>query len=72
LGAFSAGIWGVLGVEVKRGCWQRFAEVRQAFLRLIRAHRGSSRPVFLIFTTGGKRLRNIRVIIVGDNYQEKA
>jgi len=27
------------GVEVERGRFQRFAEVRQAFLRLIRAHR---------------------------------
>jgi hypothetical protein len=39
LGAFSAGIRGIFGLEVERGRFQRFAEVRQAFLRLIRAHR---------------------------------
>ncbi len=44
---------GIFGVEVGRGCLQRFDEDRQAFLRLIGAHRGSSghtgsfRPVFL-------------------------
>jgi hypothetical protein len=38
-GSFSAGIRGVFGVEVERGRIQRFAEVRQAFLRLIRTHR---------------------------------
>jgi hypothetical protein len=38
-GAFSAGIRGIFGLEVERGRFQRFAEVRQAFLRLIRAHR---------------------------------
>jgi hypothetical protein len=36
---FSAGIRGIFGVEVERGRFQRFAEVRQAFLRLIGAHR---------------------------------
>jgi hypothetical protein len=38
-GAVSAGIRGILGVEVGRGCLQRFDEDRQAFLRLIGAHR---------------------------------
>ncbi|MCX5908055.1 MAG: hypothetical protein NTY64_12960 [Deltaproteobacteria bacterium] len=37
-GLFCGGSGGV-GVEVERGRFQRFAEVRQAFLRLIRAHR---------------------------------
>jgi hypothetical protein len=71
LGVFSAGIGGIFGLEMERGGFQRFAEIRRAFLRLI----GASRllpPVFLIFTTEGKRLRNTRVIMVGDNYQEKA
>jgi hypothetical protein len=70
-GAFSEGIRGIFGVEVERGRFQRSDEARQALLRLIRGT-GSFRPVFLIFTAGGKRLRNMRVIIVGDNYQEKA
>jgi hypothetical protein len=33
-GAVSAGIRGIFGVEVERGCLQRFDEDRQAFLRL--------------------------------------
>jgi len=56
---------------VERGRFQRFAEVRQAFLRLIRAHQ-LLRRAFLIFTTVGGRLRNIRVIIVGENYPDNA
>jgi hypothetical protein len=39
LGCLFSGVSGVFGVEVERGRFQRFAEVRQAFLRLIRAHR---------------------------------
>ena len=27
--AFSAGIWGIFGVEVERGCFQRFGKARQ-------------------------------------------
>ena len=72
LGAFSAGIRGILGVEVERGCLQRFDEDRQAFLRLIGAHRFLPRPVFLIFTTDGKRPRGSRGHDRGDNYQEKS
>jgi hypothetical protein len=34
LRAFSAGIRGIFGLEAERGRFQRFAEVRQAFLRL--------------------------------------
>jgi len=30
---------GIFGVEVAKGCFQRFGEARQAFLRLIGAHR---------------------------------
>ena len=56
-GAVSAGIRGILGVEVGRGCLQRFDEDRQAFLRLIGAH-PLPRPVFLIFTTVGRRPRD--------------
>jgi hypothetical protein len=37
--AVSAGIRGIFGVEVGRGCLQRFDEDRQAFWRLIRTHR---------------------------------
>ena len=59
LEAFSAGIRGIFGVEVERGRFQRFAEVRQAFLKLIRPHRFLP-PVFLIFTTEGKHLRGSR------------
>ena len=36
---------GNLGVEVERGRFQRFTEVRQAFLRLIRAHRFLPPPI---------------------------
>jgi hypothetical protein len=53
---FFSGDSGNFGVEVERGRLQRFAEVRQDFLRLIRAHR-LLRPAFLIFTIGGKRGR---------------
>ena len=38
-GSFSAGIRGIFGLEVERGCFQRFGKARQVFLRLIRAHR---------------------------------
>ena len=44
-GAVSAGIRGILGVEVGRRCLQRFDEDRQAFLRLIRAHRFLLPPI---------------------------
>jgi hypothetical protein len=43
-------------VEVERGRFPRFAEVRQVFLRLIRAHRLLP-PGILIFTTGCKHPR---------------
>jgi hypothetical protein len=72
LGAFSGGIRGIFRVEVARGCFQRFGEARQAFLRLIGAHRFLPRPVFLIFTTEGKRPRGSRGHDRGDNYQEKS
>jgi len=38
-GGHFSGDSGDFGVEVERGRFQRFAEVRQAFLRLIWAHR---------------------------------
>jgi len=37
--AFSAGIWGIFGVEVERGRFQPWGEARQAFWRLTGAHR---------------------------------
>jgi hypothetical protein len=39
LGAFSGGIRGIFEEEVERGCFQRFGEARQAFLKLIGAQR---------------------------------
>jgi len=45
LRAVSAGIRGVFGVEVGRGCLQRFDGDRQAVLRLIRAHRFLLPPI---------------------------
>ena len=39
IGAFSAGIRGIFGVDVARACFQRLGEAHQAFLRLIGAHR---------------------------------
>ena len=72
-GTGPGGIYRISGVDVQgggEGDFQRVAEVRQAFLISCRLT-VSFRPVFLIFTTGGLGLRNIRVKIVGDNYQEK-
>ena len=57
-GRFS-GDSGDFGVGGERGCFQGFAEVQQAFLRLIRAHRLLLRPVFLIFTAEGLEMQNI-------------
>lgn len=62
-GAFSAGLRGVFGVEVERGLVQRFAEVRQASLRLSRAHWFLPPPIlhfFLVINEKGE--------IVGDTY----
>jgi len=39
LGAFSAGIRGILGIGVERGRFQRSGEALEAVLRLIWAHR---------------------------------
>jgi hypothetical protein len=38
-GPYQRGSGGFFGVDVERGRIPRFAEVRQAFLRLIQAHR---------------------------------
>jgi hypothetical protein len=62
LEAVSARVWGISGVDVRGGSEggvQRFGEARQAFLRLIRAHRFLP-SVFLIITTEGKHPRDSR------------
>ncbi len=56
---------GIFGVEVGRGCLQRFDEDRQAFLGLIGTHRFLP-PSIPDFTTEGKHPRHSRGHDKGD------
>ena len=74
-GAVSAGIRGIFGVEVARARFQRFGEARQAFLRLIRAHRFLPPPISHLFlrlkvSIPGLVKVTIKVIVIPGDLRE--